>query len=100
MDDKRYAELFPNSTYSTYSATPSFGEYAQTWLDSREVVGGTRKNYRISLNLYWMPHLALLPIDQISNASENSWRDAVEVVDGEALGDPAAAHDVRVRRER
>ncbi|MBB4811478.1 hypothetical protein HNP03_000089 [Pseudomonas rhodesiae] len=28
MDDKRYAELFPNSTYSTYSATPLFGEYA------------------------------------------------------------------------
>lgn len=44
------------------------GEYAQTWLDSREVVGGTRKNYRISLNLYWMPHLALLPIDQITSA--------------------------------
>lgn len=68
MDDKRYAELFPNSTYSTYSATPLFGEYAQTWLDSREVVLGTRKNYRISLNLYWMPHLALLPIDQITSA--------------------------------
>jgi integrase len=80
MDDQRYAELFPNSTYSTYSATPLFGGYAQTWLDSREVVGGTRKNYRISLNIYWMPHLALFPIDQINSAmirkivSETPWK--------------------------
>jgi integrase len=82
MDEQRYAELFPNSNYSTYSATPLFGGYAQTWLDSREVVVGTRKNYRISLNIYWMPHLALLPIDQISSAmirkivSETPWKSA------------------------
>ncbi|MGE8187901.1 hypothetical protein [Pseudomonas sp. NPDC086278] len=41
---------------------------------------GTRKNYRISLTLYWMPHLALLPIDQISSAmirkivGETKWK--------------------------
>lgn len=67
LDDQRYAELFPNSTYATYSATPRFGEYAQEWLNSREVVAGTRKNYRASLNLYWMPHLALLPVDGITS---------------------------------
>ncbi|XXF24816.1 tyrosine-type recombinase/integrase [Pseudomonas sp. D1-1] len=67
LDDQRYAELFPNSTYATYSATPRFGEYAQEWLNSREVVAGTRKNYRASLNLYWMPHLALLPVDSITS---------------------------------
>jgi integrase len=67
MDEQRYAELFPNSTYATYSATPLFGEYAQQWLNSREVVEGTRKNYRISLNLYWMPTLALLPLDSITS---------------------------------
>lgn len=67
LDDQRYAELFPNSTYTTYSATPRFGEYAQEWLNSREVVAGTRKNYRASLNLYWMPHLALLPVDGITS---------------------------------
>ena len=67
LDDQRYTELFPNSTYATYSATPRFGEYAQEWLNSREVVEGTRKNYRTSLNLYWMPYLALLPIDSINS---------------------------------
>jgi integrase len=80
MDDQRYAELFPNSAYATYSATPLFGGYAQTWLDSREVVKGTRKNYRISLNIYWMPILAMIPIDQITSAllrkivSETQWK--------------------------
>lgn len=67
MDEKRYAELFPNSKYASYSAMPLFGEYAQAWLDGREVVKGTLKNYRISLNLYWMPHLALVPIDQVTS---------------------------------
>ncbi|KNH29177.1 integrase [Pseudomonas syringae] len=67
LDDQRYTELFPNSAYATYSATPRFGEYAQEWLNSREVVEGTRKNYRTSLNLYWMPYLALLPIDSINS---------------------------------
>lgn len=67
LDDQRYAELFPNSAYATYSATPRFGEYAQEWLNSREIVAGTRKNYLGSLNLYWMPYLALLPIDSITS---------------------------------
>lgn len=67
LDEQRYAELFPNSSYATHSATPLFGEYAQEWLNSREVVAGTRKNYRISLNLYWMPTLATLPIDSITS---------------------------------
>ena len=67
MDDKRYAELFPDSKYASYSSTPLFGEYAQAWLSGREVVPGTLKNYRISLNLYWMPHLALVPIDQVTS---------------------------------
>ncbi|MNF51507.1 putative prophage phiRv2 integrase [compost metagenome] len=67
LDEQRYAELFPNSTYATDSATPLFGEYAQQWLNSREVVEGTRKNYRISLNLYWMPALAILPLDSITS---------------------------------
>ncbi|MGX0889016.1 integrase [Pseudomonas sp. ADAK2 TE3594] len=67
LDDQRYTELFPNSAYATYSATPRFGEYAQEWLNSREIVAGTRKNYLGSLNLYWMPYLAMLPIDSITS---------------------------------
>jgi integrase len=59
-----------------------FGAYAQAWLNGREVVGGTRKNYRISLNKYWMPHFALLPIDLVSPMdlrrviSETKWHSA------------------------
>jgi len=67
MDDQRYAEFFPNSAYATYTATLLFGEYAQQWLNSREVVEGTRKNYRISFNLYWMPSLAMFPLDSITS---------------------------------
>lgn len=66
LDANRYAELFPNSKHSGTGTRVLFGEYAQTWLNGREVVGGTRRNYRISLNLYWMPRLALTPIDVIS----------------------------------
>lgn len=68
LDDARYAEIFPNSSYETEDAETSvlFGAYAQLWIDGREVVAGTRKNYRISLNLYWMPALAKIPIRNIT----------------------------------
>lgn len=66
LDANRYAELFPNSRHSHHGSRLKFGEYAQAWLNGREVVGGTRKNYRISLNKYWMPHFALIPIDLVS----------------------------------
>lgn len=68
LSDEKYAELFPNSSYvaKTESAVVTFGEYAQTWLDSREVVKGTRENYKGSLNLYWMPALAGIPINDIT----------------------------------
>lgn len=66
LDANRYAELFPNSKHSGSGGRILFGQYAQTWLDGREVVAGTKRNYRISLNRYWMPHLALLPLDILS----------------------------------
>lgn len=68
MTDEKYAELFPRSSYvaTTESSVVTFGEYAQTWLDSREVVEGTRSNYKGSLNLYWMPALAGFPMSDIT----------------------------------
>lgn len=67
LDDSRYAEFFPNSSYVSSSAMPTFGEYAQNWLNGRDIVKGTRDNYLTSLNLYWMPVLALIPMDQITS---------------------------------
>lgn len=65
LDDDKYAELFPSSA-TVVGSTPNFGEYAQLWLDSREIAAGTRLNYKGSLNLYWMPKLALVRVDLIT----------------------------------
>ncbi|WP_374045256.1 tyrosine-type recombinase/integrase [Pseudomonas donghuensis] len=62
LDQDKYAELFPSSA-TVVGGIPCFGEYAQIWLDSREIVQGTRNAYKSALNLYWMPHLALVRID-------------------------------------
>lgn len=66
LTDEKYLELFPNTSYVQEGVKPAFGQYAQSWLDSREIVLGTRKNYLWSLNGYWMPHLATLPLDEIT----------------------------------
>lgn len=65
LDDAKYAELFPNST-SAAGSDQHFGEYAQLWLDSRDITRGTYLNYKSALNLYWMPHLVLTRIDLIT----------------------------------
>ena len=65
LDDDKYAELFPGST-NVSGGKINFGEYAQLWLDSREIVGGTKLGYTGALNLYWMPTLALVRIDLIT----------------------------------
>lgn len=66
LDEKRYAELFPTSSYILPANELMFGEYAQTWLDSLEVVHDTRVNYKGLMNNYWMPHLAALPIKAVT----------------------------------
>ncbi|MCY1294574.1 putative defective protein IntQ [compost metagenome] len=66
LDDTKYLELFPNTRYALERREPTFGEYAQVWLNSRDIVAGTRKNYRGTLNRHWMPHLALRPISTIT----------------------------------
>ncbi len=66
LDEKRYAELLPNSSYIAFTAEVTFGSYAQTWLNSLEIVSGTRQNYRGTMNKYWMPHLATKPMAAIT----------------------------------
>ena len=68
LTDEKYAELFPSSSYTADTLSPLFGVYAQSWLDSQEVVLGTRRNYLSLLNKYWMPELARVPLDQITAA--------------------------------
>lgn len=67
LSDEKYAELFPCSSYTASQLCPLFGEYAQAWIDSREIVRGTRCNYLSMFNLYWMPALARVPLDQITS---------------------------------
>ncbi|WP_433782860.1 tyrosine-type recombinase/integrase [Pseudomonas frederiksbergensis] len=65
LDDTKYAELFPGSTV-LLDGIPTFHEYAQLWLDGRVITTGTRNNYKGALNLYWIPPLALIRLDQIT----------------------------------
>lgn len=67
LSDEKYVELFPRTSYQLETIKPQFGQYAQTWLDSRDIVQGTRTNYLWALNSYWMPHLATVPVDKISS---------------------------------
>lgn len=66
LDEKRYAELFPNSSYSAQATGLTFAQYAQTWIDSLEIVPGTRRNYKGSINMYWIPSLATVPMTAIT----------------------------------
>lgn len=68
LSDDKYAELFPNSSYAVASLKPTFTEYAQLWIDSRQIVEATRRNYCSILNNVWVPHLGSKRIDMISAA--------------------------------
>ncbi|QGW77784.1 tyrosine-type recombinase/integrase [Pseudomonas alkylphenolica] len=65
LDQDKYAELFPGSL-TVAGSKPTFGEYAQLWLDSREITPGTYQNYKSALNNYWMVHFALVRVDLIT----------------------------------
>ncbi|SFI71290.1 integrase [Pseudomonas guineae] len=68
LSEDKYAELFPNSSYAVASLKPTFTEYAQLWIDSRQIVDATRRNYCSILNNVWVPHLGSKRIDMISAA--------------------------------
>lgn len=78
MTDDLYAELFPNSSYVLDRKTPTFGEFAQIWLNSREIVDGTRENYKSIFNRFWMPAFATKRIDCITSADIRKVVSAVE----------------------
>lgn len=65
LTDDKYAELFPNSRYTLARITPTFGNFTQTWLDSKHIGFHTRRNYLRVLNKYWMPHWADRRLDEI-----------------------------------
>jgi hypothetical protein len=49
---------------------PTFTEYAQLWVDSRQIVENISRNYCSMLNNAWGgPHLGTKRIDQISGAT-------------------------------
>lgn len=79
LTPEKYAELFPNSRSAPAHKLPIFFDYAQDWLNSLQIVEGTRKNYRSALQTYWVPHLAELPLDRITPmlmrkiATETEW---------------------------
>ncbi|CAI8773040.1 tyrosine-type recombinase/integrase [Pseudomonas soli] len=81
LDQEKYAELFPGSQ-TVVGGKPTFGEYAQLWLDSREITQGTHNNYKSALNLYWVPRLAMVRIDLITTTlirriiTETEWTSA------------------------
>jgi integrase len=64
---KLLGEYFPDliETEETTSETPIFSEIAQTFLNTCKVSINTRNEYKKSLNKYWMPEFAPVPINQI-----------------------------------
>jgi integrase len=77
---EKYAELFPNtrSVAVQDQVAPIFFDYAQEWLDSLQIVDGTRRNYKSALQVYWIPHLASLPIDSITSVRLRKIMNATE----------------------
>lgn len=79
LTPEKYAEFFPRSRRAVFHKTPIFFDYAQDWLDSLQIVEGTRKNYRSTLQTYWIPALAALPMDRITSvmmrkiATDTQW---------------------------
>ncbi|PMV86355.1 MULTISPECIES: site-specific integrase [unclassified Pseudomonas] len=66
LTPQKYAEIFPGTRSSEVQSVPIFFDYAQDWLDSLQIVESTRKNYRSTLQNYWVPYLADKPIDKIT----------------------------------
>lgn len=66
LTPQKYAEIFPGTRSTEVQSVPIFFDYAQDWLDSLQIVESTRKNYRSTLQNYWVPYLADKPIDKIT----------------------------------
>lgn len=66
LTPQKYAELFPGTRSTEVQGVPIFFDYAQDWLDSLQIVESTRKNYRSTLQNYWVPYLADKPMDKVT----------------------------------
>lgn len=66
LTPQKYAELFPGTRSTEFQSVPIFFDYAQDWLDSLQIVESTRKNYRSTLQNYWVPYLADKPMDKVT----------------------------------
>lgn len=66
LTPEKYRELFPNSRNDATGQMPIFFDYAQDWLNSLQIEDSTRKNYRGTMQNYWVPHLAQYPLDKIT----------------------------------
>lgn len=66
LTPEKYRELFPNSRSDSNGHMPIFFDYAQDWLDSLQIEDSTRKNYRGTMQNYWVPYLAQYPLDKIT----------------------------------
>ncbi|UVL33300.1 site-specific integrase [Pseudomonas sp. B21-041] len=66
LTPQKYAELFPGTRSAEVQGMPIFFDYAQDWLDSLQIVESTRKNYRSTLQNYWVPYLADKPLDMVT----------------------------------
>lgn len=83
LTDDLYAQMFPNSNYNLDRKTPTFGEFAQIWIDSRDIVDETRDNYLTIFNQVWMPPFSDKRIDNITSADI---RRVVSSIDWESPG--------------
>lgn len=68
LDDTKYVELFPGSANCNQAINQTFGAYCQVWLNGKSITAGTRDNYKHTLNNWWMPSLATLPLSAITPA--------------------------------
>ncbi|MFT0867922.1 tyrosine-type recombinase/integrase [Pseudomonas sp. CAM1A] len=77
---EKYAELFPNtrSVVVQEQTAPIFFDYAQEWLNSLQIVEGTRRNYRSALQVYWIPYLAEMPINTITSVRLRKIMNSIE----------------------
>jgi integrase len=68
LTHERLAELLPRFSQDEVNSERYFGDFAQLWLDSREITEGTRLNYKSCLNMYWMQPLARKQLKGITPA--------------------------------
>ncbi|WP_288101192.1 DUF3596 domain-containing protein [Pseudomonas sp.] len=91
LNPETYRELFPNSRSDSTGQMPIFFDYAQDWLNSLQIEDSTRKNYRSTIQNYWVPHLAEYPPpkNHARADAQNRQRDHMDIADPQKGCHPA-----------